>query len=819
LQPIKVRTRAVSRVLWPLLILALLLPAVILSPNVATAQSIFMAWEERHDGGGDDVALAVAVDSNDNVIVTGVSNGTYYTLKYAPNGTELWNRTFDWPGSDDEAQGIAVDSNDNIIVTGYSSITATGTYDYCTVKYAPNGTELWNRTYDGGGDDRGFAAAADSNNNVIVTGRSKDNYHTIKYAPNGTELWNRTFNGGGYDEATGVAVDPDDNIVVTGYAKNTTGSGTNDYYTIKYAPNGTELLNVTYDSGGNDCAQDVAVDSEGNIVVTGGCSFGGNTTWYYGTVKYHPDGTEFWTEPLTYHSPYTYRATGEAVGTGDGSRKEFMLGYRPVIAGSQSIYLGTALTTNYDIDYATGKITFYSPPGSGVAITATYTALPGATAFGVAVDSKDDIIITGRSYYLPWSVYAQPNIVVHPEISHYYYTIKYSPDGSEIWSKIYDRLYQECAYSVAVDSEDNVIVTGKVSDGETWNYVTIKYAELSLVSPNWGAQGQTLNVTITGTYLTAANTPDFGSGITVNSYTVNNATQITANISIAANATPGARDVTVTTPGGTTTLPDGFTVIAAPPTISCSPSSFSFTATQGWSNPPSQTLEIWNSGGGTLSWSVSDNAAWLSLSPASGNSTGEHDPVTVSVDTSGMSAGSYNATITISAPGATNTPQIAAVSLTINPFVAGISCPDPDVNITGQGITNDPANDPAHYDSTNMPPDVIWQDAKGFYVEAEGPNGTCQFFITFGTPVESGFTLYKLPDWIETPYAVVGSNTIQVQLDIVDGVLEPSFVLAKEAPPQGGELPVGAIVGIAIGGAAGAVLIFFAVRRWVWKTR
>ena len=102
-----------------------------------------------------------------------------------------------------------------------------------------------------------------------------------------------------------------------------------------------------------------------------------------------------------------------------------------------------------------------------------------------------------------------------------------------------------------------------------------------------------------------------------------------------------------------------------PPTISYSPSSFNFTTTEGGSNPSSQVLEIWNSGGGTLNWSVSDDANWLSLSPTSGSSTGEHGPVTVSVDISGMSAGSYSATITISAPGATNTPQSVSASLTI----------------------------------------------------------------------------------------------------------------------------------------------------------
>jgi len=108
-------------------------------------------------------------------------------------------------------------------------------------------------------------------------------------------------------------------------------------------------------------------------------------------------------------------------------------------------------------------------------------------------------------------------------------------------------------------------------------------------------------------------------------------------------------------------------VTTAMPTISFAPSSFAFAGTQGGSNPPTQTLQIWNSGSGTLGWSVSDNAAWLSLSPTTGSSTGETDTVIVSVDISGMTAGSYNATITISAPGATNTPQTVPVNLTISP--------------------------------------------------------------------------------------------------------------------------------------------------------
>ncbi|MGA8850022.1 MAG: BACON domain-containing carbohydrate-binding protein [Dehalococcoidia bacterium] len=100
------------------------------------------------------------------------------------------------------------------------------------------------------------------------------------------------------------------------------------------------------------------------------------------------------------------------------------------------------------------------------------------------------------------------------------------------------------------------------------------------------------------------------------------------------------------------------------PTIAFNPKRFTFPATAGGANPASQILEIWNSGPGTIDWSVSDDAAWLTLAPTTGSSTGEHDEVTALVDIADISAGNYSATITIAAAGATNTPQTLTVSLT-----------------------------------------------------------------------------------------------------------------------------------------------------------
>jgi hypothetical protein len=102
--------------------------------------------------------------------------------------------------------------------------------------------------------------------------------------------------------------------------------------------------------------------------------------------------------------------------------------------------------------------------------------------------------------------------------------------------------------------------------------------------------------------------------------------------------------------------------IGGPPTISVSPDNLTFNAIEGGENPSDRTLEVCNSGTGTLNWSLTDDAAWLSENPTSGSlGADECEDVTVSVDITGMEVGDYSTTITI-----TGSAEVeAAVSLHI----------------------------------------------------------------------------------------------------------------------------------------------------------
>ena len=122
-------------------------------------------------------------------------------------------------------------------------------------------------------------------------------------------------------------------------------------------------------------------------------------------------------------------------------------------------------------------------------------------------------------------------------------------------------------------------------------------------------------------------------------------------------------DVTVSAPGATGSpkaIPVTLTLEGSP-ALSTSPAVLSFSATEGGSNPASKTISVANSGGGTLSWTASEDAAWLAVSPASGTNDGT---VTVTPSITGLTAGTYTTDVTVSGAGSSNT---IAVTLTVDP--------------------------------------------------------------------------------------------------------------------------------------------------------
>jgi len=96
--------------------------------------------------------------------------------------------------------------------------------------------------------------------------------------------------------------------------------------------------------------------------------------------------------------------------------------------------------------------------------------------------------------------------------------------------------------------------------------VTVPLPTIADMSPRSGKIGQTLSLSITGANLGSARSVSLGTGIVVEGL-VSAPDQITVRVVISGDASLGAREVSVTTDGGTATLPDGFVVYRLPPGV------------------------------------------------------------------------------------------------------------------------------------------------------------------------------------------------------------------------------------------------------------
>jgi len=266
-------------------------------------------WMASYNGSAnwEDFSVDVEVDSAGNIYVTGLSSEFYLstihdivTVKYDPDGNVLWVTEYDttMPGKDDGLEAMVLDEQANIYITGYSKGSGNG-YDYFTVKYDSSRNQLWAIRYDGPGhdDDLANAIVVDRYGNVYVTGGSTDidnrkDYTTIKYDTNGNELWVARYKGPGnsWDIAYTLVVDNHGCVFVSGASTNTDGNM--DYVTIKYDSLGNERWIASYDgpAGMYDGVYSMVLDSEGDIVVTGG-SNGFGDDFDYATVKYWSSDT------------------------------------------------------------------------------------------------------------------------------------------------------------------------------------------------------------------------------------------------------------------------------------------------------------------------------------------------------------------------------------------------------------------------------------------------------------------------------------------------------------------------------------------------
>ncbi len=243
---------------------------------------------------------------------------------------EAWVQRYSGLGiGDNRGNALVVDKSGNVVITG-NACNGFKTYfggcitDSYTAKYAAtSGALLWEKRHHGpnsGWSDGSSAVAVDADGNVVVTGGSAaaglengfSDMYTAKYAAaDGALIWEKRYNDPTkYDDwGTAVAVDSSGDVVVTGHSDNR--SRHPDFYTAKYARADGALLWEKRHSPGEVTA--MALDGGGNVVVTGS-SYDSTTSFIY-TAKYAAaDGSLLWEHKLLGYAAFSQSVTVDGNG-------------------------------------------------------------------------------------------------------------------------------------------------------------------------------------------------------------------------------------------------------------------------------------------------------------------------------------------------------------------------------------------------------------------------------------------------------------------------------------------------------------------------
>lgn len=280
-------------------------------------------WVMRYSNGPYfDEAKYIALDNAGNVIVVGASAAKYsgkdfVTIKYTPDGSVVWVKRYNGPASDaDVGTAVAVDSENNVYVTG-PSIGEGTEWDICTIKYSPAGAQLWVKRWDGPKSkaDGSTDIAIDSGDRAYVTGynyRNADDsdFVTIAYSKDGVIRWEDRYDGPaeGFDVAWAIDIDGNGVYVAGSSEGEDTGY---DYCIIRYLQDGTVSFAKRYIGPiGDDMVNEIAADN-GRVYVTG-FSVGDGTEGDYLTIAYGGGGAVKWTN--RYNGPAAGFDQGNAVG-------------------------------------------------------------------------------------------------------------------------------------------------------------------------------------------------------------------------------------------------------------------------------------------------------------------------------------------------------------------------------------------------------------------------------------------------------------------------------------------------------------------------
>jgi uncharacterized delta-60 repeat protein len=384
-------------------------------------------------------------------------------IKYDQDGNTVWQKHSE-TGVTDNMEDIFLDAQGNLYLVG--DHWNGSNFDMLVVKYDRNGTLLWRNTFDGGHWDRANAIGVDSDGNVYICGHTWYqpefyNMALVKFDSEGQNIWHRTYsNQEQYNDfGHALKIDPSNNIYISGYSNE-------DLVLLKYSPEGDTTWQGSFNT--NKVWMDIEqsymeLDNQGNIILCGN---------YYSqtaqedilVLKYDPAGelmwNKIWNSPGSNRDMVSFGAATDNALAVDHSGNIFVSGTikNPGVSFGEDI-----ITLKYNPEGALQWQHVYDGPAND-----------WDNPLSITVDALGDAYVCGLTVE-----------IVNSLVPEDYLTFKLNGNtGSLLWKETYNGTgdYSDRAYSIGVDKDLNVYVTGITSNDDLLSslnndIVTIRYSQ------------------------------------------------------------------------------------------------------------------------------------------------------------------------------------------------------------------------------------------------------------------------------------------------------------------------------------------------------
>ena len=293
--------------------------------------------------------------------------------------------------------------------------------------YVPLAATYRLQTLGGDRTDWAYDVAVDSDFNsflggLLTTGPLNNyNFYVSKSDPEGAVLWQRYLSGTGNDPLAGVAVDSSGNVYVTG--ESAFGSSSDAFVTAKYNASGVLQWQkkLVGDEHSNSTPYEIHIDSSDNIYVAGRTFYGSAGSTDCLLVKYDTDGVLQWQRIIG--GSGTERAY--AVNT-DSSGNVYITGYTTSDPGGSN-YL---MLVKYN---SAGAIQWQRVIGNA----------ESSQGVDVDFDSSDNVYVAGQSRDSGGDPLRG-------------WLVKYSSSGSVTWERYFTGSVALGTVSMTIDSDDNI---------------------------------------------------------------------------------------------------------------------------------------------------------------------------------------------------------------------------------------------------------------------------------------------------------------------------------------------------------------------------